>query len=68
MAKTSTPAIVKLLTCIHEYKGAQVILSETKAEVLNMLAEVARIQSTEASNRIEGILVSDRKTEKTCDG
>lgn len=62
--KLLTPAIVKLLTCIHEYKGAQVILSETKAEVLNMLAEVARIQSTEASNRIEGILVSDERLKK----
>ena len=34
---------------------------ETKADTLTQLVEVAKIQSTEASNKIEGIYTSDER-------
>ena len=53
--KLLTPDIVSLLTTIHEFKGEQTLFIEAKADTLTQLTEVAKIQSTEASNRIEGI-------------
>ena len=58
-AKLLTNDIVNMLGCIHEYKGPQNLFIEAKADVLSRLLEIARIQSTEASNRIEGIYTSD---------
>lgn len=57
--KLLTPEIVALLTRIHEYKGEQTLFIEAKADTLTQLVEIAKIQSTEASNRIEGIYTSD---------
>lgn len=57
--KLLTPEIVSLLTQIHEYKGEQTLFIEAKADTLTHLVEVAKIQSTEASNKIEGIYTSD---------
>lgn len=57
--KLLTSEIVALLTQIHEHKGKQVLLGQDKADVLDGLIEIAKIQSTEASNRIEGIFTSD---------
>ena len=57
--KLLTPKIVPLLTKIHEYKGAQSLFIESKADTLTYLVELAKIQSTEASNRTEGIYTSD---------
>ena len=51
--------IVSLLTTIHEYKGEQTLFIEAKADTLTKLEKVARIQSTDASNRIEGIKTVD---------
>lgn len=48
-----------MLGYIHEYKGQQNLFIEAKADVLSHLLEIAKIQSTEASNRIEGIYTSD---------
>lgn len=59
--KLLTPDIVALLTQIHEFKGEQALYIEAKADVLTQLIEIARIQSTEASNRIEGIYTSDAR-------
>lgn len=50
--------IVALLTRIHEYKGRQTAIIETKANVLTSLVDLAKIQSTEASNKIEGIITT----------
>ncbi len=55
------PDIVALLTQIHEFKGKQTLFIEAKADVLTQLIEVAKIQSTEASNKIEGIYTSDAR-------
>lgn len=57
--KLLTPEIVALLTQIHEYKGEQTLFIEAKADTLTQLVEIAKIQSTEASNKIEGIYTSD---------
>lgn len=53
--KLLTPDIVKKLTLINEYKGEQRLFIEAHKDELSRLVEVAKIQSTEASNRIEGI-------------
>lgn len=58
------PDIVALLTRIHEYKGEQVLFVEAKADTLTQLLEIAKIQSTEASNKIEGIYTSDERLRK----
>ena len=57
--KLLTPEVVPLLTQIHEYKGEQTLFIEAKADTLTQLVEIAKIQSTEASNKIEGIYTSD---------
>ena len=62
--KLLTPDIVSLLTQIHEYKGEQALFIEAKADTLTKLVEIAKIQSTEASNRIEGIYTSDERLKK----
>ena len=54
-----TPNIVSLLTKIHEYKGEQNLFIESNSDKLTELLEIAKIQSTEASNKIEGICTSD---------
>mgnify|MGYP000251163396 CR=1 FL=1 len=62
--KLLTPEVVAYLTQIHEYKGQQNLFIETKADALSNLLEVAKIQSTEASNRIEGIITTDDRLKK----
>lgn len=47
--------IVSLLTSIHEAKGRQEMYLSKQPEELDRLVEIAKIQSTEASNSIEGI-------------
>lgn len=59
--KLLTPEIVSMLTQIHEYKGEQSLFIEAKADTLEQLMEIAKIQSTEASNKIEGIYTSDER-------
>ena len=59
--KLLTPEIVSLLTQIHEYKGEQTLFIEAKADTLTQLVEIAKIQSTESSNKIEGIYTSDER-------
>ena len=62
--KLLTPDIVALLTQIHEYKGEQALFIEAKADTLTKLMEIAKIQSTESSNKIEGIYTSDERLKK----
>lgn len=59
--KLLTPKIVSMLTQIHEYKGEQALFIEAKADVLTKLVEIAKIQSTESSNKIEGIFTTDAR-------
>ena len=62
--KLLTPKIVNYLTAIHEYKGKQELIATRHADVLQNLVEIARIQSTESSNKIEGIYTSDERLKK----
>lgn len=59
--KLLTPDIVALISQIHEFKGRQSQLLLTKDNALMQLVEIAKIQSTEASNRIEGIITTDER-------
>lgn len=59
MKRLLTPNVVSLLTKIHEYKGEQNLFIESNSDKLTELLEIAKIQSTEASNKIEGICTSD---------
>ena len=57
--KLLTPEIVKKLIRINEYKGEQRLFIEAHKDELNELVEIAKVQSTEASNKIEGISTTD---------
>lgn len=57
--KLLIPDIVQKLTRINEFKGEQRLFIEAHKDELNELVEIAKIQSTEASNRIEGIFTAD---------
>ena len=56
-----TPHTTSLLAAIHEAKGRQSIQTTIRPDILGTLVAVARIQSTDASNRIEGISTSDSR-------
>lgn len=53
--------ILLLCSKIHEYKGRQELFIRQKPAQLGRLIEIARIQSTEASNRIEGIVTTSTR-------
>ena len=68
--------ILGLVSQIHEYKGRQELYLRQKPAQLERLVEIARIQSTEASNAIEGIrttntrlqqLIADKTTPRSRD-
>ena len=59
--KLLTPEIVQMMGSIHEHKGKQDLFLEANIDELKTLLEVAFIQSTGASNRIEGIYTSDNR-------
>ena len=59
-----TPEIVQMVASIHEHKGKQELFLEANIDELKTLLEVALIQSTGASNRIEGIYTSDKHLEE----
>nr|MBO6294496.1 Fic family protein [Schwartzia sp. (in: firmicutes)] len=62
--KLLSTEVVSFLAQIHEQKGHQNLLIETQKDVLSELLAVAKIQSTEASNRIEGIITTDDRLKK----
>ncbi len=49
--------ILSYVAQIHEYKGRQELYIRQKPVELERLAEIAKIQSTESSNKIEGIVM-----------
>ena len=59
-----SPDIVALLSQIHEFKGEQARLMDAREDTLTQLVEIAKVQSTEASNKIEGIYTSDERLKK----
>jgi Fic family protein len=58
------PISQKILISVRtlgEYKGKETLFKEQFPEVLKTLQQVAIIQSTESSNRIEGIVVPEKR-------
>lgn len=53
--------IISLLTSIHEAKGRQELYLSKQPQGLNKLVEIAKVQSTEASNAIEGIRTTNTR-------
>ena len=53
--------IVNLVAKIHECKGRQDLFVRQKPVELDRLVEIAKIQSTEASNKIEGIVTTSTR-------
>lgn len=53
--------IVRLLGAINEYKGKQELYFQRSPQVLKTLRDTAIIQSTRASNAIEGIVVGNKR-------
>jgi Fic family protein len=51
--------IVNLVAMIHEYRGKQYLYAGTEPAILEHLLEVAKVESIDASNRIEGIYTSN---------
>lgn len=56
-----TLPVTNLISAIHENKGKQALYIESKASVLSSMLDIAKIQSTSSSNRIEGIFTSDSR-------
>ena len=53
--------VCNLISAIREYRGKQTLFISAKPDVLKTLLEIAKIQSTSASNKIEGISTSDAR-------
>lgn len=56
-----SPEVMNLLIAIHEYRGKQTWYLTAQKDILETLLQVAVIQSTDASNRIEGIFTSEAR-------
>ncbi len=50
--------IINYLSQIHEYKGKQELFLRQKPVEMEKLVEIAKVQSIESSNRIEGIITT----------
>ena len=56
--------ILSYVAKIHEYKGKQELYLRQKPVELERLVEVAKVQSTESSNRIEGIITTKSRLQQ----
>lgn len=52
---------VRLISKINEFKGKQELYKQQSPQILNTLKNVAIIQSTKASNSIEGIVITNQR-------
>lgn len=59
--------IVNLIARIHEHKGKQELFLKRKSAVLDKLVEIAKIQSVEDSNKIEGIVTTEVRIRELMD-
>ena len=59
--------ILGLVAQIHEYKGKQALFLKQKPATLDKLVDIAKIQSTESSNKIEGIVTTATRIKQLCD-
>ena len=58
--------IVGLVAQIHEFKGRQELYLKQNPSALEKLIDIAKVQSTEASNRIEGIVSTNTRIGQLC--
>ena len=58
-----SPADALTLRQLGEYRGRQHLFSRQRPEVLEALRTVAKVESTESSNRLEGVLVKKARLE-----
>lgn len=58
--------ILSLVAQIHEYKGRQELYLKQKPAELERLIEIAKVQSTESSNEIEGIRTTNTRLKQLC--
>lgn len=56
--------VLGLVASIYRYQGKQELYLKQRPEELNKLIEIAKIQSTEASNEIEGIVTTSIRLKK----
>lgn len=59
--------VLSLVAKIHECKGRQEMFLAQKPAVLDKLVEIAKVQSTEASNKIEGIVTTSTRVKQLCE-
>ena len=59
--------ILGLVASIHEYKGKQTLYLKQKPVALEKLVEIAKVQSTESSNKIEGIVTTATRIKQLVD-
>ena len=64
--RTWDSEILGYVAQIHEYKGRQQVLLKQQPTELERLVEIAKIQSTEASNEIEGIRTTNTRLKQLC--
>jgi Fic family protein len=55
--------LISLISEIREYRGKQLLFLQTKPQILDKLTDLAMVQSTEYSNKIEGIYTSADRLE-----
>lgn len=60
-SKTWDNEVINYLSLIHEYRGKQSIYVQRRPSDLERLVEIAKVQSTEASNSIEGIRTTETR-------
>jgi len=65
---TITPAILRLIAEIDEFKGAWAAIGRISPDRLKALRHVATIESIGSSTRIEGAKLSDREVEQLLSG
>lgn len=65
--KTWDSEIISLVAQIHECKGRQTVYLKQKPQELEKLVEIAKRQSTEASNAIEGIRTTITRLKQLCE-
>ncbi len=59
--KTWDNEVINCLSLIHEYRGKQSVYMQQIPQGMERLIEVAKMQSTEASNAIEGIRTTETR-------
>ena len=65
-AKQWDNEILGLVAQIHEFKGRQELYLQQRPAELERLIEIAKVQSTEASNEIEGIRTTNTRLKQLC--